>query len=644
MRNSSSKALTYKHTIVPLSMLHLCTVFTKGGLVLWNRQNEIVRGASPIDAFIQQVLLQDKAGALKSFNFGEYILKWTFHNELNLIFVALYANFGPLFDIDAFLLDVKEAFVYLFKDAFKIVGNSTLPKIVKFDEFDGRFDEVEGRYKEMLRNGIRQQNSHKNSHKVKGAGVGSGKARNSAGESKEEKKGDSDHDADVEGESGNASEEVTPEDASKKRVPDRKSVEEKLKAKAKIKGKGKGNKTGGVEKSNKTQEEPEKVGKGKKPKSGRIWDPVAANAAAAGSPKELDKSKVVEGEDVVVETVVIEKRESEDENESEDDDVEEEKESGIVLDVPKQSTGLFGMFTGFFTSRALSKDDLQKPLDNIRQNLLAKNVASEIADKIVAGVSDNLVGKTIPAFTTFKSVVRAAMEETLTRILTPKRNIDVVREVMEAKREGRPYSIVFVGVNGVGKSTSLAKICYYLLAREFKVSIAACDTFRSGAVEQLKTHAQRLGVEVFQQGYNKDASAVAAEGIKQAARRGDDVVLIDTAGRMQGNEPLMRALAKLIDQNNPDLVLFVGEALVGNDAVDQLVSFNRALTDHSTSSEPRIIDGLVLTKFDTVDDKVGSAISMTYTTGQPIVFVGVGQDYGDIRRLSVKTLVHKLLK
>ncbi|KAM7290010.1 putative signal recognition particle receptor, alpha subunit [Ixodes scapularis] len=123
-----------------------------------------------------------------------------------------------------------------------------------------------------------------------------------------------------------------------------------------------------------------------------------------------------------------------------------------------------------------------------------------------------------------------------------------------------------------------------------------------------------------------------------------DVVLIDTAGRMQDNEPLMRALAKLITVNSPDLVLFVGEALVGNEAVDQLVKFNQALADHSSQENPHLIDGIVLTKFDTIDDKVGAAISMTYITGQPIVFVGTGQTYIDLKTINAKAVVHALMK
>ncbi|KAK7883223.1 hypothetical protein WMY93_029397 [Mugilogobius chulae] len=134
------------------------------------------------------------------------------------------------------------------------------------------------------------------------------------------------------------------------------------------------------------------------------------------------------------------------------------------------------------------------------------------------------------------------------------------------------------------------------------------------------------------------------EAIAYARNQAFDVVLVDTAGRMQDNAPLMTALAKLIAVNMPDLVLFVGEALVGNEAVDQLVKFNQALADHSMSDKPRLIDGIVLTKFDTIDDKVGAAISMTYITGQPIVFVGTGQTYNDLRSLNARAVVSALMK
>ena len=258
-----------------------------------------------------------------------------------------------------------------------------------------------------------------------------------------------------------------------------------------------------------------------------------------------------------------------------------------------------------------------------------------------------------------------------------RRTVDILREVRAAKAAGRrPYVITFVGVNGVGKSTSLSKVAYWLTSNGVKVSIAACDTFRAGAVEQLKTHAARLQVPLFERGYEKDPAKVAAEAVRAAARDGVDCVLVDTAGRMQDNEPLMRALAGLISGNDPDLVLFVGEALVGNDGVDQLTQFNARLLDlapprrntaaaKSTPSSnnnnsgndnenaagttvregrPCAVDGIVLTKFDTIDDKVGAAVSMVYASGAPVMFVGCGQTYVDLKRLNVRSVVRSLLK
>ena len=176
-------------------------------------------------------------------------------------------------------------------------------------------------------------------------------------------------------------------------------------------------------------------------------------------------------------------------------------------------------------------------------------------------------------------------------------------------------------------------------------------------MEQLRTHVKRLNslypsqnpnekkdvVELYEKGYGKDAAGIAMEAINHARASHRDVVLIDTAGRMQDNEPLMRSLSNLIVTIDPDLVLFVGEALVGNEAIDQLVKFNRALADHSKQN-PHTIDGIVLTKFDTVDDKVGSAISMTYITGQPIIFVGTGQTYTDLKTINSKAVIQLLMK
>uniref|UniRef100_A0A3B5KUC7 SRP receptor subunit alpha n=1 Tax=Xiphophorus couchianus TaxID=32473 RepID=A0A3B5KUC7_9TELE len=319
--------------------------------------------------------------------------------------------------------------------------------------------------------------------------------------------------------------------------------------------------------------------------------------------------------------------------------------------------GMFGMLKGLVGSKSLSREDMEPVLEKMKDHLIAKNVAADISSQLCESVAKKLEGKVMGTFTTVASTVKQALQDSLVQILQPKRRVDILRDVMDAQSQRRPFVITFCGVNGVGKSTNLAKISYWLIENGFSVLIAACDTFRAGAVEQLRTHQRRLNslhppekhggrpvVQLYEKGYGKDAAGIAMEAIAYARNQTFDVVLVDTAGRMQDNAPLMTALAKLIAVNMPDLVLFVGEALVGNEAVDQLVKFNQALADHSMSDKPRLIDGIVLTKFDTIDDKVGAAISMTYITGQPIVFVGTGQTYNDLRSLNARAVVGALMK
>ncbi|NXS04938.1 SRPRA protein, partial [Oxylabes madagascariensis] len=270
-----------------------------------------------------------------------------------------------------------------------------------------------------------------------------------------------------------------------------------------------------------------------------------------------------------------------------DDEAEEEK---VVQNPSKPSVkkgglgGMFGMLKGLVGSKSLTRDDMDPVLEKMKDHLIAKNVAAEIAVQLCESVAKKLEGKVMGTFTTVTSTVKQALQEALVQILQPQRRVDVLRDVMDAQRHRRPYVVTFCGVNGVGKSTNLAKISFWLIENGFSVLIAACDTFRAGAVEQLRTHTRRLNalhppeshggrtmVQLYEKGYGKDAAGIAMEAISYARNQGFDVVLVDTAGRMQDNAPLMTALAKLIAVNAPDLVLFVGEALVGNEAVDQLV-------------------------------------------------------------------------
>ncbi len=329
------------------------------------------------------------------------------------------------------------------------------------------------------------------------------------------------------------------------------------------------------------------------------------------------------------------------------------------------TTGIRGFFSNLLSpNRPLTKSDLEPPLKQMQQLLTSKNVAPSTAQAICEVVEKQLIGKRVGTLVGVKRAVRHALEDAIERILRPElggiggrslgmkrgKSVDVLRGVIEKRNPGllsggkkngggRPYVIVMIGINGVGKSTSLAKIAYYLQSNQCNPLLAACDTFRSGAVEQLSVHASCLSLPLYHQGYAKDPSAVAKAAINKAAEDGNDVVLVDTAGRMQNNVPLMKALAKLVTETNPDLVLFVCEALVGNDGMDQLTMFQKALT---MGGHSRPIDGIVLTKFDTVSDKVGAALTLTHLTGVPIAFCGTGQKYNHLRPLSVPFVIQSL--
>jgi len=275
--------------------------------------------------------------------------------------------------------------------------------------------------------------------------------------------------------------------------------------------------------------------------------------------------------------------------------------------------------------------------------LVNKNVAETIAENICKSASIQLLNNTITSLSQVSKILDQVVVDNLVQILSPLRQVDVLREIQESRFKKQVYIILFVGVNGVGKSTSLSKVAYWIQKNELSPMVAACDTFRAGAVEQLRTHCQRLGIPLYERGYEKDPAVIAFEAVKQANRLKVDVLLIDTAGRMQDNEPLMRALSKLINLNKPNLTLFVGEALVGNEASEQLKTFNQRLLDLIDERQHTAVDGIILSKFDTVGDKIGAAISMVYSNNIPIIFLGCGQTYTDLRRFDVETFAKVLL-
>lgn len=313
-----------------------------------------------------------------------------------------------------------------------------------------------------------------------------------------------------------------------------------------------------------------------------------------------------------------------------------------------------GLFRNIVGGKVITEADLEKPLKAMEDHLMKKNVAREAALRLCEGVKQELIGKKTGSFQSVDAALRAAMESSLRKILTPTTSLDLLHEIQAVTsptrkgQEPRPYVISIVGVNGVGKSTNLSKICFFLLQNNYRVLVAACDTFRSGAVEQLRVHVRNLKelsarenvghVELYEKGYGKDAANVAKDAVAYATSQRFDVVLIDTAGRRHNDQRLMSSLEKFAKFANPDKIFMVGEALVGTDSVMQARNFNQAF------GPGRNLDGFIISKCDTVGDMVGTLVSMVHATGIPIVFLGIGQHYGDLRGLSVSWAVGLLMR
>lgn len=319
---------------------------------------------------------------------------------------------------------------------------------------------------------------------------------------------------------------------------------------------------------------------------------------------------------------------------------------GVFLPTNKPATGLSNLFKSIIGEKILQEEDLIPILEKFEQHLINKNVAAHIASDLTLAVKNKLVGTKCSNFSSVKGIITSSLREAIERILTPHRTLDLIREIQNSKNAGNPYVMAFIGVNGVGKSTSLSKVAYLLKSHNFKVLITACDTYRSGAVDQLGVHAKRLEIDLYQKGKSgerRDPVPVAKESIQYAKENHYDVVLIDTAGRMQNDDNLMKQIARLINVVKPNFTIFVAEALVGNNGSDQIMKFDESLKQGIEGKQGASIDGILLTKFDTIDDKVGAALTLVYETGHPIIFIGVGQHYRDLRRMNPEFVVSSLL-
>ncbi|HEV2520675.1 MAG TPA: signal recognition particle-docking protein FtsY [Thermoplasmata archaeon] len=290
---------------------------------------------------------------------------------------------------------------------------------------------------------------------------------------------------------------------------------------------------------------------------------------------------------------------------------------------PSESPFSEGVF-----AKSVDVAKVEDVLDDLEIVLLQSDVALPVIERIRRDVKKSLAGKKLRWGGDLEAAVRGSLEASVRDVLS-KPPFDLADRIRTTPT--RPYVILFVGVNGTGKTTTVAKIAGRLRDAGLGVAIAAGDTFRAGAIEQLLVHGERLGIRVVRQQEGSDPAAVAFDAIQHARSKSVDVVLVDTAGRQHTNENLIEEAKKIRRVANPTLTLFVGDALSGNDVVEQAKLFQQALG----------IDGIVLTKLD-ADTKGGASLSLAFVTGKPIVLVGTGQRYEDIAPFDPEAMVARL--
>jgi fused signal recognition particle receptor len=279
----------------------------------------------------------------------------------------------------------------------------------------------------------------------------------------------------------------------------------------------------------------------------------------------------------------------------------------------------FASVTSAVRERRLSEKELEDVAFQFQLALIEGDVAQGVAEKLTDEVKRSLSGIKVERGEEASDALKRALLASLGQTFASAGSPDIIAKIKEKNAAGEPYVILFLGINGTGKTTTIAKFASILKKRGISVVAAAGDTHRPGAIEQLTEHANRIAMKVVSQRYGADPAAVGRDGLLYSKAHHVDCLLIDTAGRMQTNQNLMEEMAKIVRVVSPDFKIFIGDSLTGNDAVSQAELFSRYTG----------FDGVILTKAD-ADVRGGAALSIVFSTGKPVLFLGVGQKYDDL--------------
>jgi len=298
----------------------------------------------------------------------------------------------------------------------------------------------------------------------------------------------------------------------------------------------------------------------------------------------------------------------------------------------KLKSGFKGLVSKVTTTE-LKTESLTPLLSDFKMGLAENDVAFPVADRICDELEKRLVGVSVKRLEDRKKIIEENLKQVLLEVMLTNCRIDLLTLAEEKRKKNQPFSLLFVGINGTGKTTTIAKVAHFLREKGYSVVLCGADTYRAGSIEQLEEHGKRLGIRVIKSTYGGDPAAVAYDAVNHAKAHGINIVLIDTAGRMQTNQNLMNELIKIKRVVKPDLTVFTVDSLIGNDAIMQAEEFNKAVG----------IDATILTKVD-ADVKGGSALSVTYVTQKPILFIGVGQTYKDLELFNPEKFVNMVLR